>query len=118
MNWDRPEEIFTTSSSATSTTTAPGSSDRTMSTARRDGQHGGAVLGAGHGHLGLDGQVPVDPDQAQHVTIEPQLDPGQRRGAGSPRGHRPARGAEGLDQHVAFASELHGGAISSICVSS
>ena len=94
----------------TSTDTLPAGSARTMSDASRPGQHHDAVAVAGHGDLDGDRELEVGAGEAQLVARELHPDTGEHGQGRATTGRRPASGAEGLDEDITLASELHAGA--------
>ena len=103
---DRPEAMRISSSSA-STATAPGSRARTMSVTSRPG----ATATPSALPLTVVSTVIVRsrsvPGDLKGVPADRQAHATQHRQGAAPAGHGPPGGAQGFDQHIAFASELH-----------
>ena len=66
-----------------------------------------AVAVAGHRDLDRDRQLEVGAGEAQLVAGELHPDPGEHGQGRAAAGRRPAGGAEGLDEDITLASELH-----------
>ncbi len=75
--------------------------------AQAGGDDAHAVGDAGHHGLDLHGQIEVGPGQVQGVALDLQADTGQRRQGAAPRGRGPGRSGQGIEENVAFGSELH-----------
>ena len=71
------------------------------------GEDDHAVAVAGHRDLDRDGELEVGAREAQLVARELHPDPGEHGQGGAASGRGSAGGAEGLDEDITLASELH-----------
>ena len=108
LNSDRAAEMRA-SSSATSTETLPGGQGSDDVGRQPAGQDDDAVGLAGHGDLDRDRELEVGAREAQLVAGQLDLDPGQHGQGGAATRRRSAGGAEGFDEDITLASELHAG---------